>query len=272
MSTLKHLPLGSTNTRGLAHVNLMQNILSRVLAGPRKLNHLLLEISLDCLTFTCSDTLEVCFPWLPHHLWRITSPFTLPFISDKGKRELWKLLSEKESCLSDIVSCKSREVHLQALFYLIQTRNMNFSLLPSGLESYARVPPTPPRALRIPKTQAHVSGLTTAVLHSTATSCMVVPARPSTPPELSFWRWRPFPKKLPETFPPRCPTSHTCRFTLLFAYLVTLFKCLVAIQIYGRLTLLTLRQSLEQSEIKYMVKTPAETFNRPCSKLCVLIS
>lgn len=232
----------------------MQTILSGVLAGPRKLNHLILAVSLYCQTFTCSDPLQVCFPWLLHHhqhLCRITSPFILPLISHKGK-----LLSEKESCLSHIVWYKSREVYLQALFCLIHTRNMNLSLLPLRLESYAR---DPPRALWILKTQAHIPGLIAAVPRSVATSCTVVTPRPFTPPEVSSWRWQPFPKKLLDMFPPRRPISHTRRFTLLFSYLITAFGCLAAIQIYSRLTLLTLRQSLEQSEIKYVVKTPAET-------------
>lgn len=131
--------IGSTNTRGLAHVNLMQKILSRVLVEPRKLNHLLLEVSLHCQTFTCSDPLEVCFPWLPHHhhLQRITSPFTLPLISGKGKRDL---LNKEESCLSHVVSYKSEEVHLQALFCLFQTRNMNFNLLPLALSELCQRP------------------------------------------------------------------------------------------------------------------------------------
>lgn len=155
------------------------------------------------------------------------SPLPLPLISDKDKRDLWKLFSEKESCLSHTVPCKSEEVLLQALF----------CLKPLGLENDARDPLT---ALWILKSRAHIWGLTTAALQSVATSCTVVTAKPSTPPDVSFWRWQPLPKKLPDTFPPRCSTSYTCRFTLLFSYLVILFNCLAAIQIYSRITLLTL--------------------------------
>lgn len=52
-------------------------------------------------------------------------------------------MSEKEHCPSHIASSKSREVHLQTLFCLTQTRKLNFNLPPLGLESYARHPPTP---------------------------------------------------------------------------------------------------------------------------------
>lgn len=83
----KHHPLGSTNTRELDHVNLMQKILSRVLVGPMQLNHLLWEVSLHCqtstCTCTCTDPLDVCLPWLPlkhYHLQRITFSFTPNFI------------------------------------------------------------------------------------------------------------------------------------------------------------------------------------------------
>lgn len=67
------------------------------------------------------------------------------------------------------MSYKNKGLH--ALFCLVQTRNMNFSLLFLGLQSYARDQPT---AFWILKSKAHSSGLTTAVLHSIATSCTVV--------------------------------------------------------------------------------------------------
>lgn len=64
----------------------------------------------------------------------LEKPSPFPFISDKGKRHLRKQLSEKESCLSCLVSHKSRTEYLQALFCLTQTENVNFNLLHLALE------------------------------------------------------------------------------------------------------------------------------------------
>lgn len=134
MNTFKHCLILSTNTRGLAYVNLMgkkENLL--VFTGPRKLNHLLLEISLHCQNLHALIHQKCVSHGFPTTT--TTCGETFPLISDKGKKDLWKQLSEKESCLSCLVSHKSRKEYLQSLFCLTQTENVNFNLLHLVLES-----------------------------------------------------------------------------------------------------------------------------------------
>lgn len=209
----------------------------------------------------------MCFPWLPLLPPPLEKCSPLSLISAKGKRDLWKQLREKESCLSCLVSHKSRKSICNPCSHPDWECEHQSSTHCIGQLGQKRTNAT-----------TNPLGFWKLQPMSQAWKQQYCIALPSAVPQ-SQQGLLSHQKFISEGDNPSQRTYQKCSWHDCQHPIRAGFYCYFLISLHSqsawllfKLTLLIPRQSLYQSEIKYLEKTPAETFKRPCSKLCVLIS